>query len=120
LREVTGLPGLGTVWLVQVSLVLGVLLMVPVKITGTTGAEESPMAMHWAADGHVTCVIEEIGVVDTSGNSAASGPAGAPYRNNAPVVDAEVPTPAIRHFGVVPVTGQMIEDSEVTVVVVGL
>jgi hypothetical protein len=93
-------------------------LIIAVKITGPEALR--PMAWHWLEDGHVTWVIPEIGVVPTSGNSAPSGPPGAPKRNTAPVVVPDVPTPETRHFGVLLVIGQTIDDSELTVTVVGV
>jgi hypothetical protein len=104
--------------LVQVSAVAGVGLIVAVKITGPE--ELRPMAWHCVVDGQVTWVIPVMGVVPTSGNSAPSGPPGGPKRNTAPVVLPEVPTPETRHFGVLLVIGQTIDDSELTVTVVGV
>ena len=99
------------------SAVLAVELMVPVKVTGVV--EESPMATHWVAEGQVTWVIEEMVEEPVIGNSDPRGPAGGPKRNIAPLVVPEVPTPVTRHLGV-GVGGQTMEDTDVTVLVVGL
>ena len=74
----------------------------------------APMAMHVAALGHTTWVIEE-GL--DGGNSEVSAPPGAPYRKSAPVEAPDVPVPLIRHLSEV---GQTIWPSDVTVVLVNV
>ena len=67
-NPVTVPDGLGSPSLAQASGEVGVDAIVPVKMTGPEAAR--PMSSHCDDDGHATSVIDEIGVPESSGNSA--------------------------------------------------